>query len=433
MAGIITVPELEYRDLAMKLDNFHGIFSQIWQIGIPHWSTEIETAGVIFDTNGECLGFGINKEFWSGCSEYTKLFVICHECLHVLFNHGMRSMGLPKELKLAANIAMDISINHILIERFGFIREQINSWKDLCWKDTVFTPEQVKTLSPNLNNFEYFFGLLRKQGSGDGQNRSGGKQTLLGNHKDMEKNALESKDLCDSIAHSVSKYSQAERTVLDQVLKTEERADDKSSGLHRGVVGGNVAIQIDLSLKPPRKRKWETIIRNWALNSLKLTSKEHEQWVRTNRRFVNSSTSFFIPTVMDVDSRCDKNRIEVWFFLDTSGSCSHLAKRFFDAARTLPPERFKIRLFCFDTRVYETSLSTGKLYGFGGTSFTCINEYINRQTANTAYPQAVFIITDGYGDSVHPKHPNKWYWFLSENYRACIPSSCNIFNLKDFE
>ena len=44
---------------------------------------------------------------------------------------------------------------------------------------------------------------------------------------------------------------------------------------------------------------------------------------------------------------------------------------------------------------------------------------------------AVFVITDGAGDYIKPENPKKWYWFLSENYRSCIPKNSYIFSLKD--
>jgi len=49
------------------------------------------------------------------------------------------------------------------------------------------------------------------------------------------------------------------------------------------------------------------------------------------------------------------------------------------------------------------------------------------------YPKAVFVITDGYGDQINPKKPKNWYWFLSNDYRRCIPDTCNVFNLSEFE
>lgn len=93
-------------------------------------------------------------------------------------------------------------------------------------------------------------------------------------------------------------------------------------------------------------------------------------------------------------------------------------------------------MFCFDTRVYETSLKTGKLYGFGGTSFYIIEDHIQKLIIeeNIKYPKAVFIITDGWGSHVKPEQPDKWYWFIthpgSDSY---IPEKSNIYKLENYE
>ena len=132
----------------------------------------------------------------------------------------------------------------------------------------------------------------------------------------------------------------------------------------------------------------------------------------------------------------EENKIEVWFFQDTSGSCYGFRDRFFSAAKSLPPDKFDIRMFCFDTRVFETTLKSGKLYGFGGTMFQILENKVQEiiKKENLAYPKAVFVITDGYAcDNISPKHPRRWHWFLSTNYTRCIHKECNIHMLKDFE
>ncbi|MBN2302081.1 MAG: hypothetical protein JXN60_06135, partial [Lentisphaerae bacterium] len=102
------------------------------------------------------------------------------------------------------------------------------------------------------------------------------------------------------------------------------------------------------------------------------------------------------------------------------------------AAMSLPEWRFDIRMFCFDDRVYETSLESKKLFGFGGTSFGPLESYIQKHKGKE-YPRAVFVITDGYGTPIKPEIPQRWYWFLSSSYTGYIPKTCNIFKLKDFE
>jgi hypothetical protein len=101
----------------------------------------------------------------------------------------------------------------------------------------------------------------------------------------------------------------------------------------------------------------------------------------------------------------------------------------------LPPDLFDIHLFCFDTSVYETTLKSREIFGNGGTYFHIIEPGIQRYMMkyNKKYPEAVFLITDGYGDKVYPKYPERWHWFLTNSYKTYIPLSSKTYNLKDYE
>jgi len=151
-----------------------------------------------------------------------------------------------------------------------------------------------------------------------------------------------------------------------------------------------------------KKAKWETIIKKWTKKYLRTEEKDVDQWVMTNRRMSMLSQELFIPSEMEMEEDSDeKDRIQVWFFQDTSGSCSGFRDRFFKAAESLPKERFDIKMHCFDTEVYETTLKSRKLYGFGGTSFSVIEQYIINyiNKHKEPYPEAVFVITDGFSNS----------------------------------
>ncbi len=87
--------------------------------------------------------------------------------------------------------------------------------------------------------------------------------------------------------------------------------------------------------------------------------------------------------------------------------------------------------------INQKDIETGKLYGFGGTSFIALESFIQKtiKKEGKKYSNigAVFVITDGAGDYIKPENPKKWYWFLSENYTHCIPKNSHTFLLKDFE
>jgi len=132
---------------------------------------------------------------------------------------------------------------------------------------------------------------------------------------------------------------------------------------------------------------------------------------------------------MEIDDG-EETKIELYFFQDCSYSCYHLKDRFFNAAKSLPEDRFDVKLFTFDTRVYESSLKSGKLYGFSGTRFDIIEQHL--QTVKP-HPRAIFVITDGAGNVVNPQHPDRWFFFLSAKNTRYIPAKSHTYDLGDFE
>jgi hypothetical protein len=186
--------------------------------------------------------------------------------------------------------------------------------------------------------------------------------------------------------------------------------------------------------KVKKKRKWETVIKEWSKQFTKTDDDSVEQWARTARRYAGISGDLFIPSEVDHD-KFKEGRIQVWFFQDCSGSCIGLKDRFFRAAKSLPEDRFDVKMHTFDDEVYECDLEKNAVYGYGGTSFECIEEYIQKYIKKNKqkYPKAVFCITDGYGDYVKPEKPENWHWFLSTSCVDYLPENSYYYELKDFE
>ncbi|RJQ25715.1 hypothetical protein C4577_04955 [Candidatus Parcubacteria bacterium] len=464
------IPRDEWLDICLQLEDFHSVFYKLWEMGKPVFTEEIDTAAVTFDKGGDFVQFLFNPKFWDKCNAYERLFVICHEALHVIFNHGIRTKtALDKQ---ACNVALDIVVNHTLVRSFKFDRTKIKGWKKLCWVDTVFKgpkgkPRLDKVGRPIPDNecFEYYISLFDRleidvatvcagsgskgmgglglPGEGDGEGVA-----PLDDHSKMG-------DFADIIGKLDKGLSDEEKAGIENTVKRHFQKEEGGmpGGKLAGKGAGNLwhfAAKKDIR----KKKKWETVIKKWSQKFIKRHDKDHEQWARLNRRFQFLPSKLFLPSDMEIDTReKEKNRIKVFFFLDTSGSCYHLKDRFFQAAETLPKERFDIRLFCFDDAVFETTLASRKMKGGGGTSFALIERHIqqDKKKENTEYPKAVFIITDGYGDEVKPEIPKNWYWFLStvpvnvhssEKSTAWVeshyisqlaPKECNFYNLNDYE
>jgi predicted metal-dependent peptidase len=423
----------EWYEISNALEPHHAVFYKLWQMGKPIFDERIPTACVQFDKEGQFVVFRFNPKFWQELDLQNRLFVICHEALHIVLNHGVRAIDAKINAQ-AANVAMDVVVNHTLVEKFGFDRKNIDNQENYCWVDTVFKDREP--LPETDEAFEHYYNLFEKTygdgGMGDGE--AGSPQTV-DDHSGMGQNGDDWGDVIDKLNEGLS--DEEKETLKDTVKKHFQKPSDKSSedspaGTDTGgqwvFAGGPKAV---------KKQKWETIIRNWAAKSMKESDRDVEQWARLNRRLTMLPREMILPSEMEVDDFYDeKNKIDVWFFLDTSGSCWNLKDRFFTAAESLPEKRFNLRLFCFDTTVAETTLASRKIYGGGGTSFWIIEDHIQKVMKNekAQYPKAVFIITDGHGDNVKPQFAKNWHWFLTQGgSKVYISKESNIYNLGDFE
>lgn len=413
----------EFFSLARELEKHHAIFDRLWSMGKPVFTDEIPMAAVYFDRVGETIDFKINPEFWKTQNEIQKQFVISHECLHVILYHGFRINKLKKEELKIANLALDIVVNHSLVDKFGFNRQEVDPDNIYCWVDTVFKDNPPEPGS----YYEFYYNLIEKliidsPKSLDGIGGSTGE--TLDTHDGLE--SFNNPDFENKIKELVNPEEIS--SLSDFVQK--QTKDLESVAKEAGCSPGNTFVKVNVG-KVKAKRKWETVIKKWALKYMK--DNDIEQWARRNRRLAFMPEDFMIPSDQEVEEY-DKDRIQVWFFQDTSGSCSGFIDRFFKAAKSLPLDRFDVKMHCFDTRVFETTLASGKLYGFGGTSFNCIERYIQNyiQKHNLPYPKAVFIITDGYGDYVHPQKPERWHWFI-QGSSYLVPKTSKHYNLRDFE
>jgi predicted metal-dependent peptidase len=413
----------DWENLKNKLACHHSIFYKIVEMGKPYFTDKIPTAAVQFNKEGKFINFLFNKNFWEQCSDYKKMFVVCHEALHIILQHGTRF--LENVNNQISNIAMDVVVNHSLVRDFGFIRSEVDSKTEYCWVDTVFKDKKYLGLPyPDDESSEFYYNEIEKieNENSDGNNgQSGGK---AGNKLVDDHSGISDEELEELVKKEIESLNPEEKGQLQKSLNNIKKA---------GSLTGNW-FNIE-EIKESRKKKWETVIKKWEIQALKFVESEREQWIRRSRRMNSFDNGLILPSTAETECfSMQDNKINVHFFLDTSGSCINLASRFFTAANSLPKEKFNIRMFCFDTKVVEVDIKQGKVYGGGGTRFDIIEEeIIKEKTKTNKYPAAVFIITDGYGNKVQPKFPKRWHWFLSENYKKYIPAESFAYDLKDFE
>jgi len=417
----------EFFEIARELECYHSVFATLWRLGSPimansYAGSPILTAEVHFDKKNKATLIYINPDLWKNLNQKQKLFIICHECLHVVFNYGFRIIGLKNHVN--ANIAADVSINQILEKNFLFDRKEVDPVNELCWANN--SPfDKIKNVEI-MKNMEYYYNLLDDEfGSKNSESFDG---FFVGNHGNIsEEDSQSIHDICQNLNETLT---MDEKQSIKEMIELNYQENDNNI-MMRGSSAGNTWIFVEKENVKPKK-KWETVIKKWYSKQITPETRENEQWAVINRRLILLPRNMFIPSDREVDGNSEeKKKIEVWFFQDTSGSCYGHAKRFFKAARSLPKKSFDVKMFCFDTEIYETTLESGKLYGFGGTSFHTIEDYILKNSKT--YPKAVWIITDGYGTHVYPKYPERWYIFLTTEHKNCFPPECNFFALKNYE
>lgn len=415
----------EWGQLLSRLERSFAVFSTLYSISRPVFTDALPTAAVVFNKAGGCIDFRINPEFWSTRTLTQKEFIMCHEAMHVFLNHGIRFKNAKPWDRPAANQAMDVVINHLLVDKLDFDRRRIDPptkeapHGQFCWRNTVFKGPHLRRAKPH-QTFEFYFNLLKEQQKANGEEP---KVVLINDHSNLE-------SFLDGEGKGLS---QPMKDLLKRAFNHGELKELADVCKQAGVDAGELTKVInEITIVP--KRKWETVVKEWS----QLFRTEHyaDQFVQTNRRYAFlRHDDTFLPTEMECDGK-DKHRIDVWFFMDTSGSCSHLGERFFAAALSLPLDRFNVKLFCFDTKVYEVDPVKRELFGFGGTAFTCIDAYIRQHMAfagGAAKAPFLWVLSDGWGDNVTPERPDRWTWFLTEDNRSCIPPASKVHMLENFE
>lgn len=419
----VAIRKQEWDDLCFKLMDHHALFYKIGEMGKPYLTDSIPTACVMFDKNGEYINFLFNPKFWKESSDYQKTFVVCHEALHLILNHGKRFKN--SESPKRANIAMDIVVNHTLLNRFGFVRENIDCWKDLCWVDTIFADKKNLGFEiPDDETAEYYLNLLNK---------------TYPKNEDLDKfDSYDSHDYLNDDNENL--FDKLNKELSNEEKESIKKMYEKHSESQKAGTKAGGTIHFANKISCQVKQKWETVIKKWTKKFMISADTDTEQWARKHRRFTMLSSSMFLPTEMEIeDMNFNEAKIEVHFYLDTSGSCWHLKDRFFNAAESLPKNRFDVKLFCFDTNVSATDLQSRRIVGGGGTSFTIIEQHIQANIQNNKYP-TVFVMTDGWGDKVNPQLPQNWHWFIDNPNKnsinnvvsSYIPKECHVYPLSDF-
>jgi len=412
--------------IGSSLDTYHQVFFTFWELAAVRFTDRMPTAAIQFFPSGnpEML---INETFWDSLTHNERLFVVCHECLHVILNHDERNgkAEFPHATSTDINRAQDITINHMICDLFGYNRDDLREWKKYCWIETCFDdPTQIK----RNETFLYYLEMLLKHPKKDGK-----MPETVDQHPDSSKpnsgDRVPLGDLSDDLKADIIGQ------LADDLSPEEiEKLVNASPEMRAGLGAGNLLFEIDMKKRTPRKLKFASIVKKLKRTRMKPTPVDVESFTRVDRRFDSLGKEITLPGKYE-GSKPTRDRLLIFLFMDISGSCLPHVDTFKKVYAAFAAEEhiFEIRLFMFDTRVTELTGADPRGFGGGGTNFGILEKKVQELKGeyHGKYPDCVVIVTDGEGTPVHPEAATRWVWLLTPgwNMRTYIPNTSRVWTI----
>lgn len=386
------------------------------------------------------------------------IFVLCHEIEHLVLAHHVEVLRLNKKcdpkMQKKLNLAFDASVNDRLIET-------INNGMDLIQcPETVVTS---KTISSMVNkkilfnqHFLYYYEFLKNQ-----EVEENGSQTNMfddivydvdfGDDSDDTKENSNSngKEDSDNDDKKDQKAGQGQQNGQDkqnvQVPKyTINNSDNNNnyfddmghmlnSGLDEETTEEILKTFVNNALSSMSEKARGLFHANYEELIKKLNKKPIISWKKELKRFLGNTPFGQRKTMMrlnrrqplriDLAGKMTDKITKLVLAIDTSGSMSHneLSIVLNEIENIFKSRRVEITIIECDAaiqKVYKVKKIKDisyKVSGRGGTSYTTVIKYINK---NRSYRDAILVyFTDGYGEFFIPKPLcYRMLWFVFGNY-----------------
>lgn len=327
------------------------------------WTQEVKTAAV------DGINLFWNPDWFLKIPPETREMVLVHELWHIARMHLVRREQRDPE---KWNWACDIRINNDL-EDDGFTFAGTNPWKDQRFSGWV----EEDIYDWLVDHPEY---CMRGGSWGDDDDD----------------------DMLEAAATAAE--------LLGIPIQAQHQA--RMSG-EAGTIPGDIEEMIKQFLAPVIP--WEVHLHKWFSDQLDTSY----TWARPNRRY----TDLYLPSTFEDDGRLE----HLIYFLDCSGSISHSQAVRFNSEVKYVKDMYnpaKMTLVLFDTviqRVYEMTeedpFDEIKIAGRGGTSLTCVRDYIEQHK-----PSAAIIFSDLEVAPMEPlSEPVPVLWVAIGNPSATVP------------
>lgn len=386
-------------------DEGNELVIEIYKLGYPEKSKEIQTASVVWDEHKKRVKFLFNDEFQKTLTDDEFKFVVAHEAIHLLNGHILLLKERLSEMKQRKvsdqemhkfvrkfNIASDCVVNDSLVNLYGLkpimteqsaTKPKIFYGKDVigvnCHDLTAMEVysmiddneiDQMDETSIDQHIWESFFDA-----------RGNVKDSFVEKLKNFISKNIENSALSDKELESVSKVNKNFQKLF--------KAGNEQLGAYRPVDNlTKVAL-------------------NWNKIFFQLTERRkfENNWSRPNNKLISVYPDVIIPSLKNEEKE------DIFIAIDSSGSIDYKALELFVSVVKNIPKHFNVKAISFDTKCYEFDILKDKNpKGGGGTRFDIIQTYIDENFKKQ--PNLVLVLTDGYGNDISPKVPSKWAWLL---------------------
>ena len=347
-----------------------------------------------------------NRDFFKKLDVDEIQFLLCHEVLHVAFDHfGRRSHRDPSWW----NMANDYVINATLIQdKIGKMPTERVPVTDTDSTGKKTTSQRVglydeKYAKPNIWTSEAVYDDLEK--------RKVKKELTLDVHIDMGDDAKGNKDGKGQgipIQIDGDELKKIKEEMKNKILQAAQSA--------AGKLPGSLKRLLDDLVEP--KINWRDLLQQ----NIQSCITDDFTWMRPNRKHMYGG--IFLPTLDKDDT------IDIQVAIDMSGSISDaMAKDFLSEVHGIMNmyNDFKIGIICFDTKAYNykefTKDSADDLLAYdckggGGTDFMAFWDY---WMDNQLEPKKAVVFTDGFPFGTWgPEGYADTLWIITEGHKTRV-------------
>lgn len=401
---------------------------QICRLGYPEEDKKIPTACVAWDDGKKKIVFKFNPKFADKLTDEEFKFVIAHESIHLLNAHipllknkladldklNKEQSEIAKYIK-KFNVAADCVVNDSLCNLYGF--ERVMTEETKTKPKIIYGIDFAKRECHDLTVMEVFYLLDDKE-----------LEKQLGSSEmhmhDWNSFFDEDGNLIEEFADQIKGFYQVNgenSNMTDEDLEKIEKLKkhfQKNTGNNQAG-DGRVGMYRAVDNLSRVSINWNKLFYDFI--ELK---KQENCWSKPNKKLVSVYPDILLPSLVPEEKE------NIFIAIDASGSIDLNALKLFVSVVKSISSKFNIKAISFDDECYPYNIREKEdPKGGGGTNFQIIEDWLN--TNEKKYPKAVFVLTDGEGTPVSPKHPSRWCWVLYGSASRRYTGNMRTFNMKE--